>query len=114
MCTSPDTFPGYTEPASDQHFTVDFERTSLYFYDFWRATPWLTLIGGVAYDKMTYPENFRSPPLSDNEQHLNQVSPKAAFILQPHRSTIIRGAYTQSISTKAPCCLARRTTAGMS
>jgi tetratricopeptide (TPR) repeat protein len=88
----------YGDPASHQDTTVDFERVSLYAYDFWRATPWLTLIGGVTWDKETYPENFRSPPVSDREQHLQQVSPKAGFLLQPIRSLLIRGAYTKSIS----------------
>ncbi len=88
----------YQNPAIEQRYTVDFERTSLYLYDFWRVANWLTLIGGVTYDRMTYPENFRSPPLSDNEEHLNQVSPKAGFILQPHKTLTLRGAYTKSTS----------------
>jgi tetratricopeptide (TPR) repeat protein len=88
----------YGNPAADQDVTVDFSRTTLYAYDFWRAAPWLSLIGGVAYDRQTYPENFRSPPVSDKEQHLHQVSPKAAFIFQPLPSTTLRGAFTRSVS----------------
>jgi hypothetical protein len=36
--------------------------------------------------------------VNDDEQHLSKVLPKAAFIIQPTSSTIIRGAYTRAIS----------------
>jgi Tfp pilus assembly protein PilF len=88
----------YADPAADQDFAVDFDRASLYLYDFWRVTPKLTLIGGVSYDRMNYPDNFRSPPINDRENNLEQISPKAGFIYQPHPSTVIRGAYTKGVS----------------
>jgi len=34
------------------------------------------LIGGVTYDRITYPENFETAPLSQNETMREQLSPR--------------------------------------
>ena len=88
----------FLDPPSKQDFTVDFERVNLYAYDIWRVAPWLSLTGGVTFDKLRYPENFRTPPLSDNERSFTKTSPKAGFILNPLRTLVLRGAYTEAIS----------------
>ena len=88
----------FLDPPSKQDFTVDFERVNLYAYDIWRVAPWLSLTGGVTFDKLRYPENFRKPPLTDNELSFTKTSPKAGFILNPHRTLTLRGAYTEAIS----------------
>ena len=88
----------FRDPPSDQDFTVDFERVNLYAYDIWRVAPWLSITGGVTYDKLRYPENYRSPPINDDERVLERVSPKAGFTLAPHRTLLVRGAYTEAIS----------------
>ena len=88
----------FLDPPERQNFSVDFERINLYFYETWKVTPWLSLTGGVTYDHLIYPENFRSAPISDREKRLEQTSPKAGFILQPHSSLTLRGAYTRGIS----------------
>ncbi len=88
----------FLDPPARQNFSVDFERINLYFYETWKVAPWLSLTGGVTYDKLTYPENFRSIPISNQDQTLEQTSPKAGFIFQPHRSVTLRGAYTRGIS----------------
>ena len=41
-----------------------FERLSLYAYHSWEVADWLQLAGGLTYDVLTFPENFRNPPLS--------------------------------------------------
>jgi tetratricopeptide (TPR) repeat protein len=88
----------FFRPALRQNLSVDFERINLYAYEVWRVMPWLSLTGGVTYDSLKYPDNFRSPPLNERQASLDKVSPKAGFTLTPTNSTTIRGAYTEAIS----------------
>ena len=88
----------FLDPPARQNFTVDFERINLYAYDMWNATPWLALTGGVTYDSMDYPENFRKAPINGRQASLDKVSPKVGFTLTPTSSTTIRGAYMEAIS----------------
>lgn len=88
---------GLATPAADQHSEVDFRRFSLYAYDFWRPAPWLTLIGGVSWDHITHPDNFRNPPVNDRQREDQRLSAKAGFLLNPSRWFQMRGAFTQSI-----------------
>ncbi len=84
-------------PASQRDESVHFERLNLYFYDTWRPVRWLSLTGGLVYDAMDYPDNFRNPPINGKQTSLHKVSPKAGFILEPWRGATIRGAYTEAI-----------------
>ncbi len=88
----------FLDPPSRQDVTADFERVSLYAYDIWRATRWLSLTAGVTYDTLRYPENFRTPPLDDKERSFGRTSPKAGFILSPFWNLVLRGAYAEAIS----------------
>ena len=88
----------FLDPPSNQDFTVDFERVSLYAYDIWRLASWLSVTAGVTYDKLRYPENFRTPPIDSDERSFSRTSPKVGFIVSPHRSVVLRGAYTEAIS----------------
>jgi tetratricopeptide (TPR) repeat protein len=90
--------PLFTDPPSNQDATGDFERITAYLYDFWRVTPWLSLIGGISYDYLSQPENYRNPPLSNDQDTENQVSPKVGFTLNLPTNLILRGAYTRSLS----------------
>jgi tetratricopeptide (TPR) repeat protein len=96
--TDPNIAPLFDNPAADQAFNVGLERINLYLYNTWRVAPWLSVTGGVTYDDLHYPDNFRSPPINNRQRSLEKVSPKAGFILQPAHGTIIRGAYTEAIS----------------
>jgi outer membrane receptor protein involved in Fe transport len=51
----------------------------------------------LAYDRVTYPANFRFAPLSPGEQARDQLGPKAGFVLTPTPDTTLRGAYTRSL-----------------
>ena len=84
-------------PPSYQAESVNFDRLNLYFYDTFRPTRWLSVTGGVSYDSMNYPDNFRNPPISGRQSSIENVSPKVGFILQPWRGATIRGAYTEAI-----------------
>jgi outer membrane receptor protein involved in Fe transport len=56
---------------------------------------WLT--GGLAYDDITFPRNFRQPPISSGEDHRSQLGPKAAVVWNPLREATLRGAYSRSL-----------------
>jgi outer membrane receptor protein involved in Fe transport len=66
-----------------QQVAVDFQRLSLYGYEHWRVLDPLLLTAGLAYDDLRYPENHRSSPVSDQEAHQDQVSPKLGVIWTP-------------------------------
>ncbi len=84
-------------PPTDTSAETDFERASVYGYGHWQALDSLLLIGGVTYDWLKFPENFRAPPISGNESRTDRVSPKAGVIWTPWRDTALRAAYTRSL-----------------
>jgi len=83
--------------AGEQNKDSIFRRFAVYGYHQWEVTDWLELIGGVTYDRITFPENFRSVPVSTAENTVDQVSPKAGLILQPVPDTTVRFAYAKSL-----------------
>ena len=82
---------GFPTPAADQHAESDYLRTSLYAYDYWNILPQLTLIGGVAWDALDHPENFRNPPVSSEQSNDEKVSGKIGFTYTPSRYLTVRG-----------------------
>jgi outer membrane receptor protein involved in Fe transport len=91
-------FYAFFDPPSPQSFTSLFKRISFYGYHQWQVFEPLQLIGGVTYDRITYPEIFRSAPISGNDTTADQVSPKAGFIWTPLDKTTVRFAYTRSLA----------------
>ncbi len=69
----------------------------MYGYHYWEITDWIELIGGVNYDRITFPENFRTAPVSGQEKTVDGILPKAGLILQPLPNTTVRFAYTRSL-----------------
>ena len=94
----PNIAPIYSNSLAQQNFNVGLQRINVYAYDTWHIAPWLSLTGGVTYDDLLYPENFRTPPINGAQQRLDKVSPKAGLILQPAKGTTFRAAYAQAIS----------------
>jgi tetratricopeptide (TPR) repeat protein len=84
--------------AAQQDITSLFKRISFYGYHQWQIFEPLQLIGGVTYDHITFPDNFRSAPISGNEMTADQVSPKAGLIWTPLDDTTFRFAYTRSLA----------------
>ena len=80
-----------------QHVDTDAERRSLYAYDQWQFWPTVTLVGGVTYDWVLFPENFRFGPVSDRQSSRDRVSPKGGFIFTPFTNTTLRGAYFRGL-----------------
>ena len=88
----------FDDPPAAQSASVDFERINLYLYNILHVTPWLSISGGVAYDILHYPDNFRSPPINDRQADFDHLSPKAGFTLRPWRGAFLRGAYTEAVT----------------
>ena len=80
-----------------QNARTEFDRATGYAYYFWRILAPLQLVGGVSYDHLHFPANFRVPPTSDAQESQDQVSPKAGFTWTPARDTTVRFAYTRSL-----------------
>ncbi len=88
---------GFATPAFERTDVVDFQRLSLYAYDYWQPLPWITLIGGVSWDRVDHPQNFRNPPTSGEQAQDDRLSAKTGFILNPSRWFQVRGAFTQGM-----------------
>src|SRR6185503_18740373 len=72
-------------------------RLSFYGYEQWNVFDWLQLIGGVSYDRLHYPLNIDTAPITDAEHTTDRVSPKAGFLMTPAKNLHLRGAYTRSL-----------------
>ena len=88
----------FNNPPAHQDESVDFERVNLYAYNVWHVTPRLSITGGLVYDSLHYPDNFRDPPVSGRQASIDRVSPKAGFILEPWTGGTVRGAYAEGVS----------------
>jgi tetratricopeptide (TPR) repeat protein len=88
---------GFSNPAARQHAEVDFERLSFYTYDYWSLNPCLTLIGGITWDHIEHPENFRNPPVSDRSREDEEWSAKVGFTYTPSRRFSARGIYAEGL-----------------
>lgn len=80
-----------------QDFDNDLFRGSAYAYWFWQVARPLQLQAGVSYDYLDYPKNAVVPPISDDQQRRDQVSPKLGFQYTPWTNTTLRGAWTRSL-----------------
>ncbi len=85
-------------PAAWFDDAVDLGRVTVYGYHHWQILDVLQLIGGLTYDWLQYPENFRYPPLSDQEEDTDQLSPKIGFLASPAVGMTWRGSWTRSLS----------------
>lgn len=76
---------------------TDFQRLSVYAYHHWEIIDNLMLVGGVAYDALDYPANFRRPPLESKESDKEHWSPKAALIWDITPRVRARGMFSQAV-----------------
>jgi len=84
-------YVGLATPASDQHIESDFTRTGVYAYDYWKIVPDLTLIGGLTWDMIDHPDNFRNPPVNDLQEKDQSLSGKLGFSWEASKRLIVRG-----------------------
>ncbi len=90
-------FYGAIQAQAKQHSVVDSQRASLYAYDYWTPVSWLTVIGGFGWDGLDHPDNFRYPPVNDQQREETQISGKFGFTMTPSPWIHLRGAYTEGL-----------------
>ena len=95
--TAPSQAPGVFDPVVVTEGNGDLERKSLYAYHTWEILSGLRLTGGVSYDDLTAPSNFRRPPLQSGERDTTRWSPKAALVYSPSSTFTLRGLYAESL-----------------
>ena len=83
---------------SDQNGSARFQRWNIYAYEQWQVFDSLRLIGGLSYDRLVFPENYRFAPLSTKTETQYHVLPKAGAIWTPLRDTTVRAAFSESVS----------------
>jgi outer membrane receptor protein involved in Fe transport len=84
-------------PAAEQDFDTSLRRETFYIYDTWWPFRSLSITGGVAYDHLQYPTDYRNPPLLGSESSRDHISPKAGVIWNPSGNLFLRAAYTRSL-----------------
>lgn len=85
-----------TPPAADST-DEGFERITGYGYLTVEPLDRLWLTGGLAYDEVTFPGNFRAPPISSGEDRRTQLGPKAAVVWNPVPQATLRGVFSRSL-----------------
>jgi tetratricopeptide (TPR) repeat protein len=86
-----------TGVVSDQDISTDLNRFSIYGYHQWQVLDSLRLTAGLSYDRLHYPRNIDTSPITDDETDKNQVSPKAGFLWTPITNLNVRGIYSRSL-----------------
>jgi hypothetical protein len=76
---------------------TDLTRGSIYGYVHYDLLDSLRLIGGLSYDRLEFPVNIDTSPISDEDDDTDQISPKAGFVWSPLADTTFRGLYTRSL-----------------
>lgn len=84
-------------PAAVDVIDPEFERASVYAYHHWQVLDSLLLVGGISYDHLDFPANYRFAPLARGEEGNDQVSPKGGIIWTPLDNSTVRAAYTRSL-----------------
>jgi tetratricopeptide (TPR) repeat protein len=84
-------------PPAAHDFNTSLDRQSYYVYDTWRPFRSLSLTGGLSYDRLEFPTNYRNAPIIRGEDSRDRLSPKVGVIWNPCGNLFVRGAYTQSL-----------------
>jgi Flp pilus assembly protein TadD len=80
-----------------QNVSARFNRGNVYAYEYWQPWDSLRLIGGLSYDRLVIPENFRYAPVSASSETAYHLLPKAGIIWTPQRDTTLRAGYSESV-----------------
>ncbi len=88
----------FHDPAAAHDFNTSLERESVYVYDTWRPFRSLSLTGGLSYDRLEFPTDYRNAPIVSGEDSRDRLSPKAGVIWNPFGNLFVRGAYAQSLA----------------
>jgi Tfp pilus assembly protein PilF len=75
----------------------DLDHYSVYGYETIKPFDGLDIIGGITWDRLRYPVDLDTSPISSQDTEIDQISPKAGFILSPWDNTHLRFGYTRSL-----------------
>ena len=87
----------FAPSAAKTHFVEDFQRSTIYGYETLKLPGHLRLTGGLAYERMKFPENFRAPPVQAGEEKRERWNPKAALVWEALPEATVRGAYAKTL-----------------
>jgi hypothetical protein len=90
------TVVGLTPSTVADSTSENFERITGYGYITVEPLERLWLTGGFAYDRVSFPDNYRQPPVASGEDERSQLGPKAALVWSPIRQATLRGVYSRS------------------
>jgi hypothetical protein len=82
---------------TNQNVDTTLDRFSIYGYEQFELFEGLRLTGGASYDRLHYPENIDTAPITSGQQTKDQLSPKVGLTYTPYEQTRLRGAYTRSL-----------------
>ncbi len=97
LIVSPSGFNLYDTPPAATSIVEPFNRVKGYGYLTFEPLDRVWLTGGLSYDVVEYPENFRSPPISAGQETSSLLGPKAALVWSPWDSITVRGQFTRSL-----------------
>jgi tetratricopeptide (TPR) repeat protein len=89
--------PPLLVPLGTGSFSEPFQRLNSYGYLTVEPVDNVYLTGGLAYDAMKYPSNYRNPPQSAGTSERNLLEPKAALVWSPIPQATVRGIYARSL-----------------
>ncbi len=89
--------PGLGRLDTNQMVSTDLSRLNFYAYHQWQLFEPLRLTAGVSYDRLYYPRNIDTSPITDKQTTEDQVSPKAGLLWTPWADANVRAAYSQSL-----------------
>lgn len=89
--------PTGISPVGTGSFSEPFQELSGYGYLTVEPVEKVWLTGGLAYNDLTYPSNFRNPPQSSGTDERHLLEPKAALVWSPADQATLRGIYARSL-----------------
>ncbi len=84
-------------PTITTNVSPELSRASLYAYENFKLLENLRLIAGLSYDRLNYPVNVDTAPITAAEDDKDKVSPKVGLLWSPTDRTHLRGSYTRSL-----------------
>ena len=88
---------GILPPSTSGSADEGFQRVTGYCYATIEPIERLWITAGLAYDDVSYPDNYRQPPISSGQAQASQLGPKAAVVWSPLPQLTLRGVYAKSL-----------------
>lgn len=96
--SNPDNFAAdFSAPASAAAPSEDFSRISGYAYETVKLADAWQWTGGLTYESMQFPRNFRNPPVADGGERRERLLPKAAVTWDVTDGVALRAAWLRSL-----------------